>query len=382
MKVLYLDIEGGFGGSSRSLFALIEALRDTGIEREVWCASNGPMLERCKEIGVVARVEPGIVSFVPRPNRNVRLAVTKIFSALRFNSLIDAIGASRPDILHLNYDGLFLIAMAVRRRFPDISIVLHCRTFLHDHILTRWMLRSIEKSVDHVIWISENERDRARSLGFPQLRPSTVIYNTAGSASFASESERVPSHELRVSFFGTVDHLRGADRLIEVALELRKHDANVRIRAFGRSPRYKKFFVLSRRDQETLAAKVEKMELGRWLIFEGFTQNPNMELLVTDVVLRPSRGNDPWGRDVIEALIAGVPVIATGSYDRFVRPDQTGFLLPSWSAEECCACLIDLSIDRVKLESLSKAARLHARALFNPLHARDAVMDVYRGLIA
>jgi glycosyltransferase involved in cell wall biosynthesis len=47
-----------------------------------------------------------------------------------------------------------------------------------------------------------------------------------------------------------------------------------------------------------------------------------------DVALRPSNSGDPWGRDIIEYMALGKPIVATGSSEFFIKNDETGFLVP------------------------------------------------------
>ena len=48
-----------------------------------------------------------------------------------------------------------------------------------------------------------------------------------------------------------------------------------------------------------------------------------------DLLIHPSRNNDPWSRTIIEAMVLGVPVISHGKYNKFVKHNITGFLLTS-----------------------------------------------------
>ena len=74
-KILCIDHEGGFGGSSRSLFYLIQNIIkiDSNIIFEVWCKKRGPIQEMYKRIGVKCRVKEDIriYSTLYRFSRNV-----------------------------------------------------------------------------------------------------------------------------------------------------------------------------------------------------------------------------------------------------------------------------------------------------------------------
>ena len=43
LKILCLDVEGGYGGSSRSLFNSLVSLDKSNVDVEVWCKKSGPI---------------------------------------------------------------------------------------------------------------------------------------------------------------------------------------------------------------------------------------------------------------------------------------------------------------------------------------------------
>ena len=57
MKILHIDIEGGFGGSSRSLAKLVFGLKksQTDIESVVLCKASGPIQDEYLANGVHVR---------------------------------------------------------------------------------------------------------------------------------------------------------------------------------------------------------------------------------------------------------------------------------------------------------------------------------------
>ena len=73
-KILCIDHEGGFGGSSRSLFYLIQNIIqiDSNINFEVWCKKRGPIQEMYKSIGVkcIVKNDIRIYSTLYRLSRN------------------------------------------------------------------------------------------------------------------------------------------------------------------------------------------------------------------------------------------------------------------------------------------------------------------------
>ena len=53
----------------------------------------------------------------------------------------------------------------------------------------------------------------------------------------------------------------------------------------------------------------------------------------SDVVLRLSRQNDPWGRDIIEAITSGKPVLATGNNSTYVQQGLHGYLFEPYDPQ-------------------------------------------------
>ena len=59
-NVLCLDIEGGYGGSSRSLFQSLSNLPQGIAEPEVWCRRDGPVQALYAEARIPCAVTPAM----------------------------------------------------------------------------------------------------------------------------------------------------------------------------------------------------------------------------------------------------------------------------------------------------------------------------------
>jgi len=73
LRVLCLDIEGGHGGSSRSLVELLRHVDRAAVAPEVWCRRDGPTRARLEALGLPVRIAPDMpkVSSLPRLSRNL-----------------------------------------------------------------------------------------------------------------------------------------------------------------------------------------------------------------------------------------------------------------------------------------------------------------------
>ena len=118
------------------------------------------------------------------------------------------------------------------------------------------------------------------------------------------------------SYVGNISFFKGVDRLLDVAKHLM--DTNLKIKIYGETRGELKF-------EKLLKENINKLKLNNIKLM-GRTKKAEKIIQNAFVVLRPSRWNDPWGRDVLDAFNAGVPCISTGNYDDIIINKKMGFM--------------------------------------------------------
>lgn len=347
---MHVDIEGGWGGSSRSLFELVSRLPRNEFEPLVAHRQPGPLTARYAAIGIRTVEVPEIGSYVPRQRGAIRNLVLKTPQLMRTGAAARRMASIAReqgiDLVHLNHDGLFLLAAALKRQI-GLPLIVHCRAAgLADNLLGRWLAGNLARHAQHIFFISPNEETRYRLCQRGAGPPSEVMWNIASVL-----PERLPlSEPPEAVFLGNIDHSKGVDRLFDLAEALDLAGAPpLRIAIYGKA-----------RNSSTYARDIlrrcENVASGR-IEFRGYTDSPESVLRGAFALLRPSRGNDPWGRDVIEAACSGVPVLATGEFDGVVQPGRTGYLFPQFEPAAMARALIDLLQDGAMWQSMSVAAQ-------------------------
>ncbi len=381
LKILCLDIEGGYGGSSRSLFQSLSHISDSAIHAEVWCRRAGPVQALYANAGIPCTITPAMphISALPRLSRNLYVftrARLRFPASRRFRDVLSAAINERFDVVHFNHEALFLLARWLRRR-THVPFTMHVRTNLTPSAFSRWQARNIARVIDHTVFISENEQKSWRALGLDPARAS-VIYNIAGTADMAAKPHpAIPDDgRLKIASLSNYAWIRGVDRLVDVAAALAargRHDilfvvaGNMRLG--GALPG--QLGAISRRGG-SLADYAAAKGVADMFIFLGHVDTPERVLAGCNALARLSRENNPWGRDAIEALGAGRPVIATGSYNRFVESNATGFLLPNFSADDVAEKILQLADDRALVNRLGAVAKERIEALCDgPTRAAD-----------
>ena len=112
-------------------------------------------------------------------------------------------------------------------------------------------------------------------------------------------------------------------------------------------------------------------------LFLGQLKEPENLLKSIDILLKPTRLNNPWGRDILEALSFGKPVISIGNYKKFVETKKTGLLLKKYNAKKIAKWLIHKEAHRKYLESYSYEAKNRIKKFCDPNKVSNQLAKVW-----
>lgn len=381
LRVLCLDIEGGFGGSSRSLFESLRHIDQEHIEPIVWCRKLGPIYERYDALDIECHVMPAMPRVTSLPPLSRNLAVFAIFlrdwlASGEFRRAVLA-ESRRVNVVHFNHESLFFLARWLRGR-SAVPTSMHIRTILRPSCFARWQERVIIDAVDELVFITENEREALERLAG---RPSkgTVIHNIAVPADpVEPASAHPPGKGFTIACLSNYAWVRGIDRLIEIAEALSEAGRrDIHFLVAGEMTLSRSLpgdlGVVGRRGG-TLADHAENRQVADMFDFLGHVSDPERVLAAADVLVKPTREANPWGRDIIEALAAGKPVLTCGRYNRFVEDGVTGVLQAEFDAREFARRIIELADSPDLVEAMSAAARARTAIECNgPARAADLV---------
>ena len=381
LRVLCLDIEGGHGGSSRSLFNSLSYLDRDKVDVDVWCRKKGAIKDRYRsiDISVDVTIEMPKISSLPRISRNLFFLVLFFlrdwpYSRKFRQKLLKKSGDY--DLIHCNHESLYWLARWIKKNL-GIPITMHKRTNLCPSVFAYFQMRMISKYVSGIVFITENERNNFKKLGGNILH-SKVIYNIVPVVKKnLLPLEEIPNNNrFKICTLANYSYSRGIDRLIDIALNLKNigRDEFLFVIAGDISlPRSLPGQLGSiARNGGDLSDYANKMGVGKMFLFLGHVAEPEKVLSACHVLIRPSREYNPWGRDVLEALSFGLPVIATGTYDKFVENGVTGFIFDEFNAQKISECIVKLSQDKKLVEEMGKQGKRRVQDLCNgPNRARD-----------
>ena len=184
-KILCIDIEGGHGGSSRSLFYFLEAISKKKIfsqlEITVICRKKSWVEKEYKKIGINCLIEEYMPRYTPlkKYSRNIyQLLLFLIFIWPRSNMFRKRILSFKHyDVLHFNHISLSFLAWWCNLKKIGKKRAMHIRTMPPKNIFSKILYKISKKSCSSFIYITENEKKHLHNIiGQPNLNEK-VIYN-------------------------------------------------------------------------------------------------------------------------------------------------------------------------------------------------------------
>lgn len=279
-------------------------------------------------------------------------------------------------VVHVNSLVLFPIAPALRLfcRRKGIRVIWHLREVLNEKLLRpiRLVIAGlIELSSDAIVAITSNEAKPFARSGRVQVVHNTIPEHWLSHAESGVHAENDAAVVAMGCYFSAG---KGMADFIQVAQVLGTRYPNVRFELYTGRPRS-----LGALDELISAAKCSLSEcvlsdrvrllLDRQLTFRDYTR--------FSVYVRADRSGCPWGRDVIEAMCCGVPVVATGSSQEFVVNGKTGFLVPPQTPELLAEAVERLLRDKDLRAAMGHAARERAAELFSPGVHRQGIIRAF-----
>jgi glycosyltransferase involved in cell wall biosynthesis len=134
-------------------------------------------------------------------------------------------------------------------------------------------------------------------------------------------------------------------------------------------------------DREKIVKLAQEMHVEDQIIFTGFRKDVVQVMLSLDVFLMTSK-TEGLGTILIEAFLAGVPVVATraGGIPELVKHGDTGLLCPVADVQ-CLADAVQRLVEDPKLRSdLSNRARTFAQQ-FSQEHTAARTLELYREVL-
>ena len=382
LNVLCLDIEGGHGGSSKSLYNSLKYIDQKHIKPFIICKKSG-LEKKYKKLGISCIVDKTMPTFTALAKENRNILFYFIFKfriwpkSKNFrNNILHMINKNKINIVHCNLISLFLLARWLKKKKPEIILTLHVRTNPENNHTGRFQARVAKLVFSNKIFITENERENMDELLYPKKATGELIYNSVEIENNKLNLNKYKiSDPIKIVSLSNYSYPRGTDRIIDLAQnipDIEKKNFKFYIAGDYKLPRFlpSKLRFLALRGK-TLKDYAKYKNVNDMITFLGHVKDTESLLNEVNILIRPTRENNPWGRDILEAMSAGKTVISIGTYDRFVKTNHTGLLQREYNLEELVDWLVNLSKNSNILTRYGKNSINVIKKLNNPARNAD-----------
>jgi glycosyltransferase involved in cell wall biosynthesis len=366
LRILHINSARSFGGGERHTADLANALSRRGHEVFVAAPQRAPLVEELK------RVPPENIFELPLRN------ALDVQSAIE---LARRVRAREIEIIHAHVARDYLLAaLAARRSETPLVLTRHLERPLKS--LHRWTL----SGVSAVIAVSEAVE---RSLLAQKIFPAEKIRRIPNGIDVERFERRARSFDtqrfrrltgikgrLVVGVAGELREHKGQDDLIRAAQLVSRQFADVDFVIAGEDQSARKEY------RAQLERLVAELELQERVHFTGWVDDLTSLLPALDIFVSSSRV-EPFGLVMVEAMAAGLPVVATttGGALEIVLDGVTGKLVPSGDVKALAEALCALLRNEDGRRRMGEQGRMRAREFFSLERMVSKTEALYREVL-
>jgi len=358
MRVMFITPHGNLiYGGEKSLLLLMRELRQRNVHVTVVCPEIGVFINLLKSEDIETVI-------CPICNLLKRTIFSYLNSVLR---LWDIVRKVKPDIIHCNSATVAQIAIPVARLL-GIPTVVHLRNDLTRQGAKRYLVTKTSAV------IANSSFTGADLINCIAQHKRHVIHNP-----IEIPARTVLAHDTDrslVLFVGQICHHKGVNTFIQIASKLKNHPLKPKFVILGDEPYHAKGYL------KEIKKMAEELGVLSIIEFAGHVTDIDEYYQKATVVIVPSK-KEPFGRVAAEAMMAGLPVVASrvGGLPEVVEDNVTGFLVDPEDVGGFAEKVQLLLNNPEKANALGQAGRERAIKMFSPQKHADQVMGVYQELL-
>ncbi len=356
MRVLLVtDWPDAGGGVETYVMQMARGLREAGDEVRVLTSSVGG--------------GPAVADYVASGSRHPALqSVLQIANPSATGAVRRALAEFKPDVAHVSMFEMYLSpsVLAALRGVPTVLNIAYYKPICPNGLkllpddsrctvrqgavcwrggctsLAHWLrdrvrYARIGHEVDRVAavvtcsaWLQRELRDAGIESAWspwPVERPGAVF-------------RRARAAEPLFVFTGRLAREKGVATLLHAVAQVRDQGMGIRLRVVGDGP-----------ERPALDRLTGELGLRGIVEFTGWVPQADVEAHLADAwaMVAPSLWAEPLGLTALEAIVRGIPVIASaaGGFAETVEPDVSGLLFPNGDAGALAQCLVAIASGRV-----------------------------------
>jgi glycosyltransferase involved in cell wall biosynthesis len=351
---------------------------------------DGPIRQRYEALGIPCLYMPDLPTFRPGDRKNLIAFCWFVWGLRRFPVAYRRIkGFAQTHnvrIIHVNHES-FALTGYLLSRLLGVPWIAHVRTTLTPGWFARRLCRLIAAKSSHAICIVQPVKSHFLTLTDKSGVGSrvSVVHNItprAKAPALPYAPFNILPNRFRVLSLTNFSANRGVDRIVDVA-EILHRRGDHRFAFYLCGLPANTHAITGRPDPyyQSIRSRVEKCGIEEMVFFPGHVSEPERALISCNALIKLTRQSNPWGRDVMEALSAGVPVVTLGTFREFVENKVNGYIADQYRPEEIADYLQKIAGDPKLRLAIAAANKAKAERLFSASVSASAVEDIYRRVL-
>lgn len=379
---LFITHVGDPGGAEFTMIPICQAL---GVQAEVLLLEHGSLERILTRHRIAHRVEPlGSAAGSVRRAGGVSALLAAVPASLRMARKLARATRHADVVVCFSLKAFVLASLA--KPFARRPIVWFMNDILSKDHFSRVAIRLLVAlswiSADRVAlcsqeslraWHAAGGRRRGVSVIYSGIDLAQVTRQLANPQGIRECRENLRgSRRALIGMFGRLSPWKGQDVFLRALAEVPEAQGIIVGGALSGDQAYA-------RELQVLSHSLGVAERVRFI---GHVDDPLSYMAACDVVAHCSTAPEPWGRVIVEAMLAGTPVVATnaGGVPEFVVPDQTGQLTPLCDHRALAAALRRYLADPEWSRSIATRARRFAEENFSSTATWNGFQRAVAGL--
>ena len=379
IRTLYLGHVAQLSGAEIALARLVEGLDE--VDAHVILAEEGPLVQRLQSTGISVEVVP--LRERTRDLRKDRVRPSALPLAAVFDTglyvvrVARRIRAIRPDLVHTNTLKAGIYG-SLAARLARVPVVWHVRDRIAPDYLRRStvvLLRGLIATLPDSVVV--NSEATGRTLWRARGGANAIYSPIPDPVWWLPVDRRAPADRFTVGMIGRIAPWKGQHVFLDAFAQAFGGGDEVAIIVGaamfgGEELEY----------DDRLRERARALGIDNRVTFRGFRSDVWRELVDMDIFVHASIVPEPFGQVVVEAMLAGIPVIASaiGGPSEIVSTGIDGLLVPPADVDALAQALVRLRVDAALRIRLAENGRRRA-ADFSPEAAASAMTALYRRVL-
>ena len=384
-NVLIVHQSADLYGSDKVLLHLVEGLIQRG---EFWpviiLPCHGPLLSALEALGAEVHIREtakisramasplGLFKLLRRSWRGVReldhLMAGRTVNVVHSNTLVVLAGAAwafrhrMPHLWHVHE--LVLSPYSERRLFPALCLALSTTVVANSEQTRRWLISEQPKlgAMTSVVFNGIPVPSHADDAAAQEFRKSVGVH----------------ANDVLVTLVGRISSRKGQAVLLDAFAVLKRRGQLAGLKAVvvgGPAPGQQEMSAV-------LRARAAELGLANSVHFRDFVEDIWPVWFASDIATVPSTEPESFGLVAIEAMAAGVPVIASrqGGLVDIIEDGLCGLLVDPNNPDALADAIETLAKDPVRRRQIGDQGRLRQRENFSFGAYVDGMSEIYRSL--